>query len=102
MKISRFENKVIKNSKAILIAGFVFLIYGLIRYLLIMPAFGINLLTLQPVIIDGSISILFGLGLVIGSLHAIRHKKRLIGEQKMDIIKKRKEAANNPKWLKHK
>lgn len=76
--------------------------YGVIRYLFIKPYTGINLLTLQPTIIDGTIAILLGSGFFIGGIYILSNREKLEKDLKDNIVKRKKEAVRSPKWLKHK
>ena len=65
------------------------------------PDSGINLLTLQPTMIDGSISLILGIGLIIGGLYSLIYKQKLAKEKEIELIQKKKDISNQPKWLKH-
>lgn len=101
MKKSVFESIIIKKSMKVLAVGMILLVYGFIRYLFFAPNTGINLLTLQPTMIDGSISLILGIGFIIGGLYSLNYRQKLAKEKEIDLIQKKKELSNQPKWLKH-
>ena len=80
------------------ILGLILVIIGSISYLWGTPERGINLMTLQPVIIDGSKTIFLGFVLLIGGCYRIFYKRKGFNERiNIELNKRIEEDTKNLK-----
>ena len=98
MKFSEIKRVIEKRQRIILILGIVLLVIGILRYVFTVPDTGINLITQLPTVINGTIEIVLGTGLLIGWYLTLRNKQKLIDSE----INLRKEAKrkrrNDHNW----
>ncbi len=66
------------------------------------PKIAINLFSQQSVVSDGSIILIGGIILMIGSLISFFKKKTIIEQRIKDLNQEKKEKRNQPNWLKYK
>lgn len=86
-KLEKDTKKRIRNKIYIYgVLGMVSTAYGLYEFFMIPPRIGINLYTQMPVIGNGSIPIVLGLGLVIGSLYSYKKKEEVLVAKVKAII----------------
>jgi len=82
-----------------IVAGFILLIYGLLRMIFLSPNVAINLKTQLPIMINGTMAIVIGLCLIIGCTLSLR--KQSINKEIEFLEKETKEKRKENLGLKH-
>lgn len=80
-KINGSFTKFKRLSLFYLIFGFVLLSIGLYRFLFLTPEVGVNLKTMQPVLINGVFIFIIGLGLFCIGLYRVFNQKKAFDEE---------------------
>ncbi|WP_426430112.1 hypothetical protein ACPX19_11310 [Winogradskyella sp. HB-48] len=76
----RFQ-KFVRNSWIYTFGGFIALTYGSFRFIFIFPNTGINFKTLQPVVINGSVTIMVGFGFFVAGVYRLINKEKMFQDE---------------------
>jgi uncharacterized membrane protein YiaA len=72
----------IRLSWLFLTGGFIIFLIGIIRFVFFSPGLGINIKTQQPVVLNGSLLIILGLGFFLIGVYRVTNKNKAFQKEK--------------------
>lgn len=81
-----------------MIIGVVCLALGLLKFFYSEPELGINLTTQFPTVINGTILMILGAGLIIGWFLTAKHEQKIIKAEQDRLSEEKKSRQNDHNW----